>query len=109
MPPTSADPLFEIQLAKGELFTAPVRVVEMEVSKCHANVARLWRDGVLVSIGTGYTLAEDGLWREHTWGIDADSSLIETTLMFDKYFGFELSGRRRRICQLGGSVEHRNT
>jgi hypothetical protein len=59
-------------------------------------VARLWIDGEIEAIGTGYSFFE-GLWRQHSWGVRADGMLQETKWPYERYFGVILpSGRRRR-------------
>lgn len=65
----------------------------LDESGCHENVAELWREGVLnlTAIGTGYALSEDGLWRQHSWGI-RPGEIIETTEERVKYFGRLLTG-----------------
>jgi hypothetical protein len=66
----------------------------MERSECHKNIAALWqaKQSRLVGIGTGYALSDDGLWRQHSWGIRLDS-ILETTRVRVKYFGRALRGR----------------
>jgi hypothetical protein len=66
----------------------------MERSLCHENVARLWKakHRGLVGVGTGYALSDDGLWRQHSWGVRR-SGILETTKVRMKYFGRVLQGR----------------
>ncbi len=64
----------------------------LDESGCHENVAELWleeKEG-LTGIGTGYALSEDGLWRQHSWGL-RDAEIIETTSERIKYFGRRLT------------------
>jgi hypothetical protein len=56
---------------------------------CHDNVARLWLDGAVPAVGTGYALSE-GLWRQHSWGVHADGTLQETKWPCERYFGVTL-------------------
>jgi hypothetical protein len=63
-----------------------------ETSGCHRNVSRLYLAGDVAAIATGYGLTvDDGMWRQHTWGVDADGVVVETTVPRDAYFGFRLS------------------
>jgi hypothetical protein len=66
----------------------------MERSACHENVAQLWvtKSSGLTAIGTGYALSEDGLWRQHSWGVRRDG-IVETTKVRVKYFGISVQGR----------------
>jgi hypothetical protein len=68
------------------------RLLPGEDNACHANAAILWTDGAVTAIGTGYALSDDGLWRQHSWGIDVDSAVVETTSERRRYVGLTLSG-----------------
>lgn len=60
-----------------------------EVNGCHANVARLFmKKGI--DIATGYALNGDR-WIQHSWGWDGNR-IVETTCLFDAYYGIILSG-----------------
>lgn len=71
------------------------RLHEMRSSKCHYNTAVLYNteDSDLVNkIGTGWALTkDDGLWRQHSWGMNSDI-IIETTVKRDIYYGIILDG-----------------
>src|SRR5262249_8464594 len=44
-----------------------------------------------VRIASGYALTEDGLWRQHFWGVDtAAGRVLETTVRRVRYFGVVL-------------------
>jgi hypothetical protein len=46
-----------------------------------------------IRIAFGYALAPDGLWRQHSWGVDAeDGRIVETTVRRVCYYGFVLNG-----------------
>lgn len=63
--------------------------------KCHSNSASLWHDNFRknenMSIVTGYALSKDGIWRQHSWCILANGTIIETTRKRTKYFGFKMT------------------
>lgn len=62
-----------------------------ETSGCHRNVSRLYLDQEIAAIATGYGLTlDDGMWRQHTWGVSDDGLVVETTVHRDAYFGFRL-------------------
>jgi hypothetical protein len=56
----------------------------------------LWREGKLDAIGVGYGLSEDGLWREHYWGMK-DDHIVETTASRVAYFGATFPGEGGNI------------
>ena len=66
----------------------------METSQCHQNVALLFLGGAINAIATGWALTNDGLWRQHSWGIidvDGTPAIIETTMKRDIYWGVRLT------------------
>lgn len=78
-------------LASAAVFSAAGRFVPGEDNGCHANAAMLWTDGTVAAIGTGYALSDDGLWRQHSWGVDADGTPVETTAARISYAGITLT------------------
>lgn len=82
-------------LERGFLTAGPIRLKVMKSSSCHQNVASVWtaRKFGIVGIATGYALSDDGLWRQHSWGILRDG-VLETTTTRLKYFGIVLQGER---------------
>jgi len=48
-------------------------------SACHDNSAALVKSGKADCMITGFALSPDGLWRHHSWCMDADGIVIETT------------------------------
>jgi len=80
-------------LESGFLTSGPIALKIMKRSSCHQNIAALWktRSAGIVAIATGYALSDDGLWRQHSWGIRRDG-ILETTEPRSKYFGIVLQG-----------------
>jgi len=80
-------------LERGFLTFGPIKMQIMNDSSCHQNVSAVWRNRGhgIVAIATGYALSEDGLWRQHSWGILRDG-ILETTEERSKYFGIVLQG-----------------
>jgi hypothetical protein len=65
----------------------------MKDSNCHYNVAILHQQG-RGTITSGYSLSDDGLWREHSWLSVPKSDheeLVETTVGRLLYYGYLLS------------------
>ena len=57
-------------------------------SQCHANSAYLWSQNPdKYRIATGYALSDDGIWRQHTWLVHINGTIIETTVPRLLYFG----------------------
>jgi hypothetical protein len=92
--PNQIDPDIGALISSGFAMESLVECEPMERSACHANVARLWIAKIsgLIGIGTGYALSDDGLWRQHSWGIRRNG-ILETTKPRMKYFGIALQGR----------------
>ena len=75
------------------------RLKRGEASHCHSNSANLWLNNrnaetFKLIICTGYALSEDGIWRQHTWLIQAKArtnNLIETTEPRIAYYGFAMT------------------
>jgi hypothetical protein len=90
--PQKAEPKLEALLARGTVFDGRGDWMKMAPSACHWNVSYLWLHvaGRPFSIGTGYALSEDGLWRQHSWAMDGDK-IVETTVPRHTYFGIVLN------------------
>jgi hypothetical protein len=86
VPPMYPDGMVRRLLVDGLRFSdVPLTVEEGEPNDCHGNVVRLWRGGKAM-IATGYALSDDGLWREHSWGV-RDGAVVETTEPRQCYWG----------------------
>jgi hypothetical protein len=82
-------------LEQGFITAGPISLKVMKSSSYHQNVSFIWikRKFGIVGIATGYALSDDGLWRQHSWGILRDG-VLETTEPRLKYFGIVLQGDR---------------
>jgi hypothetical protein len=91
--PTKVDADLPLLMGFGFLMSGPVVLKKMRASSCHQNVATVWRSRVprIVGIATGYALSDDGLWRQHSWGL-LRNGVLETTVERIKYFGILLTG-----------------
>jgi hypothetical protein len=90
VPPRDPEPDLEALIAGASAFGSEVRFVQADAGECHGNVAALWIDGAIASIGPGYALSDDQLWRQHSWGVDAEGALVETTDERLSYVGIVL-------------------
>ena len=88
----------------GEVTTGS-RLAEGDINACHANAARLWIDGAVAAIGTGYALTDD-LWRQHSWGIDADGTVVETTMPRERYVGLTLHETESVVFAMNNNADH---
>jgi hypothetical protein len=60
-------------------------------SACHANTSILWRQG-RADIATGYAMSPDGVWVQHSWGVERQTGVVlETTVARVHYFGIGLT------------------
>lgn len=74
-----------------------VTLVPGKLGRCHTNVARLWmHTDRLMRIFTGWALAGDGTWFQHSWG-GGRRQLVETTEPRLLYFGIELSDEQAAV------------
>lgn len=89
VPPMHPDPDLDDLLAGAAAHGPRVDVVS-EGGDCHANVAKLWVDGGIGAIGTGYALTEE-LWRQHSWGVADDGGVVETKWPAERYVGVRLA------------------
>ena len=75
-------------LQKGELFVNNlIRYRFMTPNKCHDNVLHLWNNGEIAAMCVGFALAPDRKWRFHSWGLNTQQDIVETTAPFLLYFG----------------------
>jgi len=104
--PPNGDPDLQALLRNGALITGPARLRKMTRVWCHTNVAKLWNrvPRSLHYIGTGYALSDDGLWRQHSWGVKKDGTIVETTVLRSLYFGLLLEGSEAELFALANSV-----
>lgn len=61
-----------------------------EPCSCHTNSAELMVNGLIDNICSGYGLSDDGLWRQHSWGLREDT-IVETTNSRVVYVGVKLN------------------
>ncbi len=80
------EPHLSVLVEQGHVFDLESKMTYGAAGQCHANVARLFMLEDDIKIATGYALSDDGLWRQHSWGIK-DETILETTVKREKYFG----------------------
>ena len=87
------EPDFYNLFTRGLLIDRPSDIIiEGEMCQCHKNSVFLWETAKRrYRIMTGYALSAAGTWHQHSWVLDSDDSIIETTIKREKYFGYILS------------------
>ena len=77
----------------GKLYkpTKPKKVKGGLRNRCHRNASALFLlKYPKYRIATGYALADDGLWRRHSWLMEKNAG-VETTYHFELYYGVTLN------------------
>ncbi len=87
----------DLILSQGQVFTIPSILFSFENSRCHDNCDKLYLHKEIANVCTGYALSSDGLWRYHSWGLDYDDVIIETTSERILYFGVPVYKTREKI------------
>jgi hypothetical protein len=99
VPPGIPEPDLDALRASGSVFGPACRVLGGDDGECHRNVAILWID----AIGTGYALSDDGLWRQHSWGVDRAGTVVETTTIRRLAYVGVVLPQRAASMQFAGS------
>jgi hypothetical protein len=92
VPPAELDPTTTFLIDFGIVFGGPV-VLNDTIHRDIRALGRVWKRRArgIVGIGTGYALDDDGLWREHAFGILREG-IFEAMAPKRKYFGLLLIG-----------------
>ncbi len=106
VPHLQPEPILDQLLAGAMVQPSAGRFVPGDDNACHANAAVLWIDGTVAAIGTGYALSGDGLWRQHSWGVDADGAPVETTAARISYAGIGLTAIPALQFAAGNAGDH---
>lgn len=56
-----------------------IKLIKMENSRCHDNCEILFNSRNSNKLYRGYALSQDGLWRFHSWCVDKNGCILETT------------------------------
>jgi len=92
-PPLARDPMIHFLIDCGIVFNGPVTLKRAKSGEPLTHLARAWQKRApgLVGIGLGYALEQNGLWREHTFGVLREG-VLEAAAEKQKYFGLMLIG-----------------
>lgn len=100
------EPDLEILLSRGEHVSRQGRTrLRGARCQCHRNVSTLYAAGKITHIMTGYALAQDGAWRQHTWGVKKNA-IVETTNDYLAYFGVRLSPAESKAFATAEGASH---
>ncbi len=88
-----SDPMINFLIDFGIVFAGPVLLKQDSHRRHHRMLGRIWsrRSCGIVGIGVGFALDDDGLWREHSFGVLREG-VLETIVRKEKYFGLLLLG-----------------
>jgi hypothetical protein len=89
--------LREIYTAGVLMDAARARQFPGATSRCHSNVAARFALGQC-AFATRYAL-NDGIWRQHSWGVTDDGEILETTAPREAYFGIVLDRPRAQMMR----------
>ena len=82
------DPYLQVIAETGALFAdTKVRITRGRPHECHRNAALFWLKGQCVAIAIGYYLGPDDVWRQHSWGVMDDGTILDTHSGGRRYFG----------------------
>ncbi|MBN9659194.1 MAG: hypothetical protein J0H49_13495 [Acidobacteria bacterium] len=59
-------------------------------NECHRNAALFWLKGKRAAAVIGYYLGPDDVWRQHSWGVMGDGTILDTHAAGRSYFGASL-------------------
>jgi hypothetical protein len=62
-----------------------------EVGECHDNVCKLLQEKKIDRWIIGFALSDDARWRHHSWGLQKDGTLVETTEARLVYYGVDIN------------------
>jgi hypothetical protein len=93
VPSPGDDPTINFLIDYGIVYAGPVLLTHAGHRQQDRRLGRIWHRRLhgIVGIGVGYALNDDGLWREHSFGVRREG-VIETLAPRRKYFGLLLIG-----------------
>lgn len=87
------DPDFRNYFQRGVLLDRESDILLIgELCQCHKNSINLWSTNKnKYRMMTGYAMSSHGNWHQHSWLIDENDNIIETTAKREKYYGYILT------------------
>ena len=85
------DPYLQVIANTGALFTdTKVRIKRGRPNECHRNAALFWLKGQCDAIAIGYYLGPDDVWRQNSWGVMGDGTILDTHSGGRRYIGVQV-------------------
>jgi hypothetical protein len=85
------DPYLELIADEGRPFPGfEICIARGLPNECHRNSALLWLKGKCATIATGYYLGPDDVWRQHSWGMLHDDTILDSHSAGREYFGVRM-------------------
>jgi hypothetical protein len=82
------DPYLQVIADAGaSLDNTEVRMMRGRPNDCHRNAALFWLKGKCTAIVIGYYLGPDDVWRQHSWGVMDNGTILDTHSAGWLYFG----------------------
>src|SRR5450631_2588753 len=82
------DPYLQVVSDAGAPFEgSEIRITRGCPNECHRNAALFWLKGKCTAIAIGYYLGPDDVWRQHSWGVMDDGTILDTHSAGRRYFG----------------------
>ena len=78
-----------------------IKLQRMDNSQCHQNSFMLLLNKNIKQMNSGYALSADGLWRHHSWCIDMNNNIIETTIKRLIYVSSNVIDKEKIFKQMG--------
>jgi hypothetical protein len=79
-----------------------IRLEKGDARECHRNSVRIWlKDGHGCSLMTGYALSSlEPKWYQHSWVLDGEGRIVETTALARLYYGMRMSQREAELIAM---------
>jgi hypothetical protein len=85
------DPYLQLVANTGALFADNKIIIKRgRPHECHRNAALFWLKGQCAAIAIGYYLGPDAIWRQHSWGVLGDGTILDTHAAGHLYFGVQV-------------------
>ena len=85
------DPYLQAIATSGALSSdGKITIKRGRTHECHRNAAIFWLKGLCAAIAIGYYLGPDDVWRQHSWGVMADGTILDTHAAGRVYFGIRV-------------------